>query len=101
MKPHLSLRMTGKQHALLRGHLFPGDGNEAVALALCGTLDERALTVHKLYAVPYEQCIVRSPDRVTWRTDVLPSILAEAESRNLSLLKIHSHPLILTDVMFH
>lgn len=30
------LRMTGQQYAGLQEHLFPGDGKEAVALALCG-----------------------------------------------------------------
>src|SRR5260221_8130516 len=92
MHSYRSLRMTGAQHGSIRHHLFPGDGNEAVAFALCGTLHEHALSVHKLHPVPYGDCIVRTADRVTWRTDVLPAILAEAESRNLSLLKIHSHP---------
>lgn len=92
MPCYLSLRMTAAQHSFIRRHLFPGDGYEAVAFALCGTLHEHALSVHKLYSVPYDDCVVRSADRVTWRTDVLPAILAEAESRNLSLLKIHSHP---------
>src|SRR5258706_12320683 len=91
MHSYRSLRMTGAQHGSIRHHLFPGDGNEAVAFALCGTLHEHALSVHKLHPVPYGDCIVRTADRVTWRTDVLPAILAEAESRNLSLLKIHSH----------
>jgi ThiF family/Prokaryotic homologs of the JAB domain len=92
MHSYRSLRMTGAQHGSIRRHLFPGDGNEAVAFALCGTLHEHAMSVHELHPVPYGDCIVRAADRVTWRTDVLPAILAEAESRNLSLLKIHSHP---------
>lgn len=33
---HFTLRLTGHQHAALKAHLFPGDGNEAVAVALCG-----------------------------------------------------------------
>jgi hypothetical protein len=76
--------MTGAQHGSIRRHLFPGDGKEAVAFALCGTLHEHALSVHKLHPVPYDDCAVRAADRVTWRTDVLPPMLAEAESRNLS-----------------
>src|SRR5260221_2029593 len=92
MHSYRSLRMTGAQHGSIRHHLFPGDGNEAVAFALCGTLHEHALSVHKLHPVPYGDCIVRTADRVTWRTDVLPAILAEAESRNVALPKIHSHP---------
>lgn len=90
------LRMTGRQHALLRAHLFPGDGNEAVAVALCGRRvgeSRHVLTVRKIELVPYEACAVRTPVRVTWSTDkVLPPLLEEAARRGLALLKIHSHP---------
>jgi hypothetical protein len=90
------LRMSGRQHALLRAHLFPGDGNEAVALALCGRHvgeSRHVLTVRKIQPVPYEACAVRTPLRVTWSTDqVLPPLLEEALRKGLALLKIHSHP---------
>lgn len=90
------LRMTGRQHELLRAHLFPGDGNEAVAVALCGRRagePRHALTVRKIVPVPYEACPVRTPVRVTWATDrVLPPLLDEAARRGMALLKIHSHP---------
>lgn len=90
------LRMTGRQHTTLRAHLFPGDGNEAVALALCGRRvgeSRHVLTVRKIQPVPYEACTVRTPLRVTWPTDqVLPQLLEEALRRGLALLKIHSHP---------
>lgn len=90
------LRMTGRQHSLLRAHLFPSDGNEAVAVALCGRRagDSRhVLTVRKIVPVPYEECSVRTPLRVSWSTDrVLPPLLDEAARRGLALLKIHSHP---------
>jgi hypothetical protein len=90
------LRMTGRQHSLLRAHLFPGDGNEAVAVALCGRRagDSRhVLTVRKIVPVLYEECSVRTPLRVSWSTDrVLPPLLDEAARRGLALLKIHSHP---------
>ena len=90
------LRMTGRQHAELRAHLFPGDGNEAVALALCGRRvgeSRHTLTVRKVVPVPYEDCAVRTPVRVTWSTErLLPPLLEEAARRGLALLKIHSHP---------
>lgn len=89
------LRLTGKQHAELRSHLFPGDGNEAVALALCGRRAGEArhvLTVHAIVPVPYAACPVRTPDRVTWPTDLLPPLLGKASKSGLALLKIHSHP---------
>lgn len=90
------LRMTGRQHALLRAHLFAGDGNEAVAIALCGRrIGElrHILTVRKIEPVAYKACAVRTPVRVTWSTDqILPPLLEEAARRNLALIKIHSHP---------
>lgn len=89
------LRLTGRQHAALHTHLFPGDGNEAVALVLCGRRAGRSrhvLTVRRIVPVPHDQCSCRTPDRVTWPTDLLPPLLAEAEHRGEAVLKIHSHP---------
>ena len=42
----VKLRLTQTQHQLLRAHLLPGDGNEAVAVALCGR--RRSKTYHCL-----------------------------------------------------
>jgi hypothetical protein len=90
-----SLRMSGRQHAALLAHLFPGDGKEAVAVALCGrrvTPGGVTLLVHKLFPVAYADCTVREPDRLTWRTDAMVPVLADAARRGLAVLKIHSHP---------
>lgn len=90
-----SLWMSGRQHISLAAHLFPGDGKEAVAVALCGRRvgpEGVTLLVHKLFPVPYAECPVREPDRVTWRTDALVPILEDAAKRGLAVLKIHSHP---------
>lgn len=92
---NISLRLTGLQHSWLLAHLFPGDGCEAVALALCGrhaSANRHVLTVSKLMRVPFEQCKVRTPERVTWSTEGLPALLEEAARNGMSLLKIHSHP---------
>ena len=32
----VALRLTGKQHKVLREHLFPGDGKEAAAIVVAG-----------------------------------------------------------------
>lgn len=88
-------RLTGKQHAQLKAHLFPGDGREAVAVALCGCRAGRSrhcLTVHTIVPIPYNQCQVRTPDRITWSTQSLRPLIEEAARRGLSVLKIHSHP---------
>ena len=85
-------------------HLLPGDGLEAVALAMCGRavgpgpawpadlrVSRQALVVHRLVLVPYSRC-ERAENRVTWPTDLLVPLLTEAARRNFAILKIHSHP---------
>lgn len=89
-----SLKISGIQHESLRQHLFPGDGLEAVAFALCGrtrTENGKILTVHKLVLVPHEQC-ERTPMSVSWRTVTLAAILDEARRGGFALVKFHSHP---------
>jgi hypothetical protein len=89
------LRLTGEQHALLKAHLYPGDGNEAAAVILCGRRagDSRhCLTARQVIPIPYDQCGTRTPVRVTWSTDVLLPHLTEAAKRGLAIVKVHSHP---------
>src|SRR5436305_1314246 len=89
------LRLTQRDHTALRAHLFPGDGLEAVAVALCGRRRSGArhcLTVQSVVPIPYAECKVRAPDRVTWSTARLVPLLTLAAERDLGILKIHSHP---------
>ena len=89
-----SLTLTASQHALLIQHLFPEDGCEAVAFALCGRrLDQQRhrLLVRRVVPVPYEACSLRLPDRVTWSTELLPPLLDEAARLGSALVKIHGH----------
>jgi hypothetical protein len=90
---NFSLRIAGIHYEELRKHLFPGDGREAVAFALCGRLREEnseVFTVHKVFPVPHELC-AREPDRITWPSEFLVPLLDEAKRKNLGVLKIHSH----------
>lgn len=94
----LSLSMTDRQHALLKQHLFPGDGLEAVALLLCGRgrgsagSEVQRLVVHRAVLVPYAVC-VRTPSRVTWPTHpYLLDLLSETAAKHMAVVKIHSHP---------
>ncbi len=87
-------RMTKSQHALLRSHLFPGDGKEAVALLKCGRRkghDRHVFMPHKLVLVPYEVCD-RHADRITWPTDLVEQVLREAFDKQEAIVKVHSHP---------
>ena len=89
-----TLTMTAAQRLQLHAHLFPGDGNEAVAILLCsrraGARIHRLL-VTKIVPVPYDACPIRRPDLVQWSTDLLPALLEEANRRGLSVVKIHGH----------
>ncbi|NLR73469.1 ThiF family adenylyltransferase [Novosphingobium sp. ERN07] len=89
----ISLTLTEDQHRMLRDHLFPGDGKEAVALLLCGrAMDGKRvrLIVNDVHLIPYDICS-RTSDSVTWPTDILPDLLDRAARRGLSLVKIHGH----------
>src|SRR5262245_3442009 len=89
------LRIAGKSVISLKRHLFPGDGKEAVAIALCGRHAGRGadfLLVHEVHPIPYAECPVREPDRVTWLTDTLEPLLLKACKRSLAVVKVHSHP---------
>ena len=91
----VKLRLTQRDHQTLMTHLLPGDGLEAVAVALCGRRRSRThhcLTIRKLVPIPYNECKVRSPDRVTWSTQRLIPLLETAAQEDLAILKIHSHP---------
>jgi hypothetical protein len=90
----VTLTLTGKQHKLLREHLFCGDGCESVAILLCGRRsgsERHRLVVHEMIPIPNELCIVRRPDQVTWPTDMLPDLLNRAAERGMAFVKIHSH----------
>lgn len=89
-----SLTITESQLTALVPHLFPADGNEAVAFLLCGRRADPSRTrllVRKVILMPNEVCAVREPDRVTWPTEWLVPLLNEATRRGLSLIKIHGH----------
>ena len=88
-----ALRMTEAQHTVLRSHLFPGDGNEAVALLLCGRRkgqDRHIFTVRKVLTVLHNVCD-RRPDRITWPTDFVDTLLQEAYGKECAIVKVHSH----------
>ena len=89
-----ALRMTEAQHATLHARLFPGDGNEAVALLLCGRRKGSArhiFTVRKVLIVPHAQCD-RQPDRIAWPTSFVDDLLPDAYGKGQAIIKVHSHP---------
>jgi hypothetical protein len=88
------LKISGRHYGRLRSHLFPADGAEAVAVAVCGRLhgqDLHTLCVHDLVLIPHDACTERSPVRVTWPASLLLSSLPQVMKRQWALVKIHSH----------
>lgn len=89
------VKISGKHFLELKKHLFPGDGKEAVAIALCGRNiynDNHTLLLQELYTIPYELCIERREDFVHWPTDFINPLMERASKKGLAIMKIHCHP---------
>lgn len=87
--------MAGREYESLKRHLFPGDGCEAIAFALCGHLEtdeEQVLTINSVYLYPHEKCTIRTGERVEWSPAEIVDLFEICKKRDLRLLKIHSHP---------
>jgi hypothetical protein len=88
-----TLVLTAAMRDRLKQHLFPGDGEEAAAIALCGRggfLRPKFL-VRRLMPVPYRAC-ERDADRITWPGAALEEAFEAAEREDLSIFLFHSHP---------
>ncbi len=86
--------ITEAMQSRLYEHLFPGDGKEAVAIALCGRISSSKTTklmFHKLLFIPHNEC-VRTESLVKWRTERIIPFLEIAMNRDMAIVKIHSHP---------
>jgi hypothetical protein len=87
--------LTGEQHKLLEEHLFPGDGKEAIALALCGRSAGapgfQGLSIHEIFPIPYDACN-RSGDNIRWPTAPIWHLVERAIREKMSVVKIHCHP---------
>lgn len=91
----LHLAISGKHHTLLKAHLYPGDGNEAVAILLCGRgkgLGRESLLVREVVPIPHGSCSVRTADRVAWSPEAMVPALIRAMNDSLAVVKVHSHP---------
>lgn len=89
------VRLTGRDYKSLQKHLFPGDGLEAVAFALCGFLEtekESIFTVHSVFLYPHDKCTIRAGDRVEWSPAEIVDLFDACRKKGFRLLKIHSHP---------
>lgn len=90
-----SVTFRAEEFQKLKQLLFPGDGRESVAFALCSTArspDRTRLLVREVISLPDTAYRERAGDQVTWSTRPLIPLLARVEHEGLSLLKCHSHP---------
>lgn len=90
----ISLSLSGEVHLKLHQHLFPGDGLEAVAVAICGRsqyLNDHKLLVHDVICIPHQEC-ERSEGLLNWPTNRVSPYFELVLRRNMAILKIHSHP---------
>jgi len=95
MSAPVALSLTEQQHSILYNHLFPGDGKEAAAIALCGRrhgTERHRLLVRELHPIPYDMCSLRAPDAIRWPVEWLDPLLDRAAVEGLSVVKFHSHP---------
>lgn len=91
----LQLRISGLHHEILKQHLLPADGREAVAVALCGHYNhngKKILVVHDLTLIPHNECYTREWDLLCWPTERIIPYFERIGKNNLAILKIHSHP---------
>lgn len=91
----LQLRISGLHHEILKQHLLPADGREAVAVALCGRYnngDVKALMVYDLTLIPHNECYTREWDLLCWPTERIKPYFETIARKDLAILKIHSHP---------
>ncbi|MBX9609844.1 MAG: ThiF family adenylyltransferase [Gammaproteobacteria bacterium] len=89
-----ALVFAGVQHDQLRAHLFPGDGLESAAVLICSrSAPSRVrLLVRDVLPVPHNACRVRQPNAITWPGSFIEQALDIAESDDLTLVLLHSHP---------
>lgn len=78
----------------VRAHLFPGDNEEAAAILVCGVAgsDDSRFCVREVVLVPYDACIARKADRLSWSGDYLDKALDLADAISGGLILMHSHP---------
>lgn len=94
MRTPVSLRINAIHHRQLMEHLFPGDGREAVAIALCNRgrgPTRNTLLVQQIERIPYSICR-RERDCIEWPTEYILPFLESAAERRFGMVKFHSHP---------
>ena len=88
------LRICEEDYSVIRTHLLPEDGLEAIAFALCGRAQASGrlvFTVHKVLTISYDRCI-REDKYLHWQTEDVFPLMNEAMNKHMAIMRIHSHP---------
>ena len=88
------LRVGAHHWQRLTAAVLPPDGKEAIAFALCGIArrERTAFLVRDVVTLPEDAYVERTPERVTWRTTAIVSLLDRAARERLAVMKLHAHP---------
>jgi len=88
-----TLTLTKEHHTILKEFLFPEDGNQSVAIALCTRRDgdrRTRLLVNEIQLIPYEQCLQRTSCNVSWSLNSILDLIEKAKTKKLTVMKIQS-----------
>ncbi len=90
----IALALSGEIHAQVQRHLFPNDGYEAAVILLCTRTPgpRLRLLVREALPIPYEACIRRERDAMTWPGWFFEEAIDRGEAEGLCLILLHSHP---------
>lgn len=91
----LQLRISGFHYEKLKKHLFPSDGKESIAVALCGRFSDKGLDVlliHDIIFINDDECLIREHDQLCWPTQKVIKYFERIGKSDMGILKIHSHP---------
>ncbi len=87
----LRLAIGGCHYEQIKGHLFPDDGFEAAVIIICGRAGKK-YCVQQVIEIPYDRCVNRASDRLTWPGAYLDDALELADPIDASIILMHSHP---------
>lgn len=90
-----TIRITRRDHNVLKNHLFNGSGNEEAALLVAGSSihgGDRELLVREVIPVPSEGLLYQGPCRLGIAPDFMMPVIKRCRCKGLSLIDVHSHP---------
>lgn len=89
---YFRLALSENHHNMLHKHLFPGVGLEAAAILLCSQSSASRYLVKDILLVDYSECRTRTNDFISWPRTYIENAIDAAETNNLSIVLVHSHP---------